>query len=53
MEYLRQVSVVLKRENVEFQLQLEILETIDELLDHYSIDFVKELLPSLFTNRAS
>lgn len=48
-EYVQQIAALLQREKVELQLQLEILETISELLDHYSIDFVKEVIPSLFS----
>lgn len=47
-EYIQQIAVILKREKVELQLQFEILETIDELLDYYSVDFANEVLPSLF-----
>lgn len=47
-EYINKVAAVLRQEDVEYQMQLQILETVSELLEYYSIDFVKELLPSLF-----
>ena len=47
-EYLNQVAELLKRENIEPHLQRQILGTVNELLKHYSVSFVRELLPTLF-----
>ncbi|MCB6916191.1 hypothetical protein LIZ91_06285 [Enterococcus avium] len=47
-DYLKQVKILLDKENVKPHLKVQILETVIELLEHYSVDFVRELLPSLF-----
>lgn len=47
-EYLNQVDKILKQEKIEAHLKLQILETVTELLKHYSVDFVSGLLTSLF-----
>ncbi|WP_429958097.1 hypothetical protein [Enterococcus sp. AZ196] len=47
-EYLTHVKDLLEREKIKPFLQLQIMETVAELLDYYSVDFVRELLPSLF-----
>ncbi|MFQ7233457.1 MAG: hypothetical protein ACLRPU_01185 [Enterococcus hulanensis] len=47
-EYLEQVETILMKENVKPHLKAQILETVIELLEYYSVDFVRELLPSLF-----
>lgn len=47
-DYLHHVSLLLGNEGIELQLQLKILETIDELLGYYSVEFVQDLLPTLF-----
>lgn len=47
-EYLNQVGKILKQEKIDTHLKLQILETVTELLEHYSVDFVSGLLTSLF-----
>ncbi|MGM0110141.1 hypothetical protein IGI52_000437 [Enterococcus sp. DIV0187] len=47
-EYIIHITKVLSKENIEPHLQVQILETITELLEYYSVDFVRELLPTLF-----
>lgn len=47
-EYLTQVEKILIQEEIEDHLQNQILETVRELLDHYSVEFVRDLLPTLF-----
>ncbi|MGG5368441.1 hypothetical protein [Enterococcus sp. AZ196] len=47
-EYLTHVKDLLEKEKIKPSLQLQIMETVTELLDYYSVDFVRELLPSLF-----
>lgn len=47
-EYLDQIQKILEQEKITKRLQQQILETVRELLDYYSIEFVRELLPSLF-----
>lgn len=47
-EYLTQVKDLLKKEEIKPSLQLQIMETVTELLNYYSVEFVRELLPSLF-----
>lgn len=37
----------LHQENVEPHLQKEIISTVGELLNYYSVEYVQELLPSL------
>ncbi|WP_171004983.1 hypothetical protein [Enterococcus hulanensis] len=47
-EYLKQVNALLEKENVKPHLKLQIVDTVIELLEYYSVEFVRELLPSLF-----
>jgi hypothetical protein len=47
-EYLQHVSCLLKQEQIEPHLQLQILDTVRELLTFYSVEFVRELLPTFF-----
>lgn len=47
-EYLTHVKDLLEKEKIKPSLQLQIMETVTELLDYYSVEFVRELLPSLF-----
>lgn len=47
-DYLKQVKSLLEKENVKPHLKIQILETVEELLKYYSVDFICELLPTLF-----
>lgn len=47
-DYLHQVTLLLEKEGIELSMQLQILETVDELLDYYSVEFVQTLLPTFF-----
>lgn len=47
-EYMKEVKGILEKENVKPHLRVQILETVIELLDYYSVESVRELLPSLF-----
>ncbi|MBO0455067.1 hypothetical protein [Candidatus Enterococcus murrayae] len=47
-EYLNQIVGILRQEKIEYALQQQIIETVTELLEQYNVEFVSELLPSLF-----
>ncbi|MDT2640851.1 hypothetical protein P7D31_12100 [Enterococcus dongliensis] len=47
-KYIEAVGQLLIQENIEPHLTLQILETVRELLDYYSVDFVSDFLPTLF-----
>ena len=47
-DYLHQIMLLLKKEGIRLSLQVQILETVDELLDYYTVEFVQTLLPTLF-----
>lgn len=47
-EYIDHVAKILKKEGLTSSLQLQILETVTELMDYYSVEFVQDLLPTLF-----
>ncbi len=47
-DYVDHVRSLLEKENIEPRLKMQILETVTELLEYYSVDFVLELLPTLF-----
>lgn len=46
-EYLAHIAEILKQENVEPHVQRQLLDAVSELLKYYSLEYVRELLPSL------
>ncbi|MGM0111217.1 hypothetical protein [Enterococcus sp. DIV0187] len=48
-EMLLLIMKFLHEESIEPHLQREILGTVAELLNHYSVEFVQDLLPSLLS----
>lgn len=47
-EYIERLAACLREEKIELHLQQQIVETVEELLKYYDIEYVEKLLPSLF-----
>lgn len=47
-KYLEDIGLLLEQENIEPYLQQQIIETVRELLDYYSAEFVSDFLSTLF-----
>ncbi|HFE9852874.1 hypothetical protein [Enterococcus faecalis] len=47
IEYLNYIAKKLTAEELEPYVKWQIIRTIEELLEYYSVEFIQELLPSL------
>ncbi len=50
-EYIELIEKKLTEREIEPHLKAQLIETISELLNHYSVCFVQELLPSLLSSK--
>lgn len=50
-EYIELIEKKLTEREIEPYLKVQLIETISELLNHYSVSFVQELLPSLLSQK--
>lgn len=47
-EYMERLAACLREEKIEPHVHRQIVETVEELLKYYDIEYVEKLLPSLF-----
>lgn len=50
-EYLNHVAQMLTAKDIEPHIKFQIINTIEELLNYYSVEFVQDLLPTLLQEK--